>query len=215
MNNLDYTAYIQTRIQEVKFWFVDIPRTGSTSLKAVLSAKHGRIFGKNGVRQGVKKGLIADHTTALEMIELIGEVTWDQIFTFSFVRNPWDRLVSLYLYRTQIEPVTDMSFKDFVLQNCLPQPNMEHLIDNQGMENWRYVCDEDGNQIVDFVGKYENRSEDLKTVSECIEIPYEKLIMHKYSVTERTQYSDYYDDETRQLIADRYARDIELFDYQF
>jgi len=217
MNDFDFTDYIRNRVKEVKIWFVDIPRTGSTSIKASLASIHGRVFGKYGVRQGVKKGLISDHTTALEMRDLLGEDIWEDIFSFAFVRNPWDRMVSLYLYRTQIEQVTDMTFKDYVVQLCKHGPESHYLFDFHAFhyENWQYVCNDKGEQIVDFVGKYENRSEDLKTVSECTNISYQYLIKHKYSVTDRTHYSEYYDDETRQLIAERYARDIELFDYQF
>jgi chondroitin 4-sulfotransferase 11 len=36
------------------------------------------------------------HMTAAEYIHFLGRERWDSIFSFSFVRNPWDKVESHY-----------------------------------------------------------------------------------------------------------------------
>ena len=55
--------------------FVHISKTGGTSVEAALGIRH-------------------DLHTARELISVYGEYAWDEAFTFSFVRHPWDRAYS-------------------------------------------------------------------------------------------------------------------------
>ena len=198
-------------------WFVDVPRTASTSIKSVLTEKFGAVFGKTGNQQGVAQGLIPDHTPADQLRAAIGDKIWDGLYTFSFVRNPWDRAVSLYLYRTQNNHSLTIPFRDYILSLRLPAKGPESPFSYHGYHygNWRYVCDERGQLIVDFVGKFENREADLKIVAQQTGIDYQSLLGERIGTSARKPYSDYYDDETRQIIEEHYARDIELFGYSF
>lgn len=39
-----------------------------------------------------------EHRTAQQHLEILGKNVFDECFKFSFVRNPWDRMVSIYFY---------------------------------------------------------------------------------------------------------------------
>jgi hypothetical protein len=69
--------------------------------------------------------------------------------------------------------------------------------------------------LVDFVGKYENRDNDLNIIAQkigCKQLG--KLEINKSERINR-HYSEYYDSETEAIIRKIYSRDIELFDYRF
>jgi len=75
------------------------------------------------------------------------------------------------------------------------------------------LCDRKGKLLMDFVGKLENLQEDWQTVCERIGLPHEPL--PRKNASQRGRMQDYYDDESRQLVARHWAREIEMFGYTF
>ena len=63
-----------------KFLQVCIQKTASTSISKCL--------------QGPAGGDIPNHLTAVQLISFLSPLVWSQYYTFAFVRNPWERLVS-------------------------------------------------------------------------------------------------------------------------
>jgi len=135
---------------------------------------------------------------------------FDRYFKFTFVRNPWDRLVSEYeflLRKTEHgrhERVKKLGgFGEFIRMQ-IPRSDAYQI---------NMMCDRRGEVLMDFIGKLENLQEDWKTVCERTGIPYQEL--QRKNASERSHYQDYYDAESRQLVARHWAREIELFGYRF
>ena len=61
------------------FTFVHIQKTGGTSIRVAL---------------GLPKVPPGKHWSAARHRAALGREEWERRFTFAFVRNPWDRLVS-------------------------------------------------------------------------------------------------------------------------
>jgi hypothetical protein len=79
----------------------------------------------------------------------------------------------------------------------------------------RFVTDDTGAVVVDFVGRFESLSEDFDKVRlrlgiEC-RLPHEKRSARRDGL----DYRRYYTEEAQRVVAARYARDIELFGYEF
>lgn len=148
------------------------------------------------------------HASALEVRELIGEDLFNRYYKFTFVRNPWDWQVSLYHYMLQSKRhhqhdlIKNMTFPDYI------DWRVNHALRLQS----RRFADEAGNSIVDFIGQFENLSEDFATVCDVLSI--DVRLPHKNRSDHRA-YRDYYDDRSRELIAQAFATDIALFGYEF
>jgi hypothetical protein len=124
-------------------------------------------------------------------------------FKFGFTRNPWERLVSAWKYAfvsMRISCYGKVSFRKFI---------KEYIDVWLGVEmNTLDFCDG-----CDFIGKFENLQEDFDTICDKIKIPQQKL--SHINKTKHRQYAEYYDEETKSIVAEKYAKDIEYFGYEF
>jgi len=137
---------------------------------------------------------------------------YNDYFKFGFARNPFDRLVSVYHGRTQgklVDPDIELakhSFKSSV------------KLKNKGVMKYcqpltKYFVNQNNDVDMDFIGRFENYQEDFNIICDKIGISRQQL-PHK-NKSKHKHYTEYYDDETRQIVAEKYARDIEYFGYKF
>lgn len=208
-------------IRRVGCWFVDIPRTSSTSIRVELGRIFGLGFGKECCAKNEKINQVTafdDHIPAYDMKRLLGADFWQRSFTFSFVRNPWDRFLSLYFYRkTRGNLPADLSFKDYVRQLDEPRYRGRCTLHSYPVYYYsmsEYLLDSDGNLLVDFVGRYENREHDLKVVADRLGVEFSGIHLQKVKLREH-HYSQYYDEETKALVARVYQMDVAVFGYEF
>lgn len=167
---------------------------------------------------------------------LVTQQQFNDYFKFSFVRNPWDRLVSEYKYRRHPQRY---AFKDFLFHH-FPQPEWTdeycHVI-----PQYHFLFDGHGRQMVDFVGKYERLTDDFDHVCQVLSVA-QKRLPHKNKsdsffrrdndlvemlrtlrsdLSRRRKrnsfkhYTQYYDDECIAFVNNLYRKDIETFHYRF
>jgi hypothetical protein len=146
-----------------------------------------------------------NHMPAEEAKTLIGDdKMWRSYFKFAFDRNPWDRQVSWYhhRYRRKDEPPP---FAEFM------RSDRHARINNYDI----YAID--GDLAVDFVGRFESLEQDLKHALAQVGLKLDSALPRAKTTFRRSPapYRDYYDGDTRDIVGDWYAREIELLDYAF
>ena len=184
--------------------YIRIPKTGSCSIIDVLDNHHH-------VGYPIKSGYLGKNAIglAIHSKKVLGDSYYNKLFVFSFVRNPFSRAVSSWKYASGKHAG---SFKNF----CKNLKNLSNFGNNtewHSTEQWVHLYDDKNNLIVDYVGRLESYQDDFNTISKKIGIPQQKL-PHK-NKTKHKHYTEYYDDETIELVAKKYAKDIEYFGYKF
>lgn len=209
------THYDNPRINHhYQFVFVHIPKTAGNSITQQLvqmRAGHG-----NALSPKVSK-----HAKAQQIKALIGATKWEDYFTFTFVRNPWDLMVSSYHWWCQKAPNLGKNHRrraKTVQQLGSFEAFLRSPIGSNRI-NERYGCikdwivDEQGKQMVDYIGKLETLQEDWKQICTQANCPYTPLA--HLNKTKRAHYSSYYTAATKALIQQRFQYTIERFGYVF
>jgi len=135
----------------------------------------------------------------------VGEDVWNDYYKFAFDRNPWDRQISWYLYKTKSKRRRP-SFEQFM------SSRRRAYVDNHEI----YM--RDGVLAVDFLGRYETLEEDLNAalaaagVEQRIDVPKVNVTPNKDCARD---YRSYYSEELRELVARWYIPEITLLGYKF
>jgi hypothetical protein len=113
-----------------------------------------------------------------------------------------------------LEP--NISFEDFVEFIC-SEEGADAIGDRHWISQNKLLRDGSGTLIDCTVGKFETLDEDVEKMCTEIGIPnrLKDTKPRNVSVTNKAHYTEYYNDRTRKMIAQRYEEDIDLFKYSF
>lgn len=149
----------------------------------------------------------------------------DWLFTFALVRNPWDRIVSAYhfirsggvgrhdpeLCRRHLDD-GKLSFGDFVrLLESAPVDIMATMIHARPMSF--YLCDQAGNVLADYVGRFENLQQTCDYICGRVGVP--KVDIPVLNASKHKPYQEYYDSDLIDIVGHIYEQDVRTFKYTF
>lgn len=206
-----------------KFVFIHIPKTGGHSVDKYF----------------IQKGLVDDdkwHCTGNQIMKYMGVEKWKEYQTFTIVRNPWDRMVSEYswqggLGKDQIPtPWGDknVTFKQFLkmvfnsphdhhdmnlVRNFDTWYRLQEVKDGHLNDQYSFITDQNNNMIIDNLIRFENLNQQFKQMLTKVGLPPEDL--PHLNKSKHKHYTEYYDQESIDLVACRFKRDIETLGYDF
>ncbi|HHP7229673.1 MAG TPA: sulfotransferase family 2 domain-containing protein [Xenococcaceae cyanobacterium] len=184
---------------KVNFIFIHINKTAGSSIAQAIGLPHKK------------------HLSAKRVIQIVGKKRWNESYKFTFVRNPWDRVVSHYQFRLKSNQTklqdNPLSFTEWVKvtygdnkdssyydKPVMFRPQNEWLLNDQ-------------NEIdIDLIGKFENLVSDFAIIADKIGCdPH----LPKINRTKKVDYKQFYNAETKEIVAKWFQKDLELFDYKF
>jgi len=213
------------------FIFIKTRKTGSSSIQAALSVMCGDddvVVCDHNCRNLDKAFSRNPHTKLRQMKLAIPEVAWPSFFKFAFVRNPWDLAVSRYHWESKGMDCSVSDFRNWIrtyvsteyaepernAQSNIVQPIWEtgggYLNDLQSP----FVLD-DGRLGVQFIGRFNTLSHDLAAACKLLGFATPPLPHLKGGFRKVRSYREWYDEPSRDLVAQAFAEDIERFDFTF
>ena len=198
-------GYSMRGFDELKCIFVHIPKCAGI---AVCKSLFGNLGG--------------GHKTLEDYQTVFSPEDYARYFKFTFARNPWDRLVSAFLFlkrggmnardkawaEENLPAYND--FETFVREGLRRREilSFKHFLPQHG-----FICVDGRRPGVDFIGRYETLGPDFEFV--CRKLNVEPKLLRENQNSSRSEYGKYYTPETRQIVGEVYGEDIEIFNYSF
>ena len=187
--------------------FIHIPRTAGTTIETLIEDESS-ICKRN---QFGKFSAPLNHLTLSQLVEgdFIPEKDMISYFKFTFVRNPWDRMIS-ECFCPYIQNIFDKckDIEERIEIGC------SHANSGYGGHFLSQIAFIDNIRFKpDFIGRYEKLLTDFKIVLEKIEQP--DITFKVKKDTPRPYYRNYYTQRTKKMVQNTYGEDIERFKYSF
>lgn len=208
---------------QYKCIFIHIPKTGGTSIENVL-------------RQN--KSIGSDHRLLYEYSNYSG---FDSYFKFTVVRNTYDRIWSIYSYyssggnQQKLQTLTDYYhhyrnrifnfpyYTDLEISEKMPTKFQEFcerylkkgkpFFRKNALQSQLDYISVNGNVQVDFVGKFNCLENDFSEVAKQLGL--QENLPHLRKSRSKGHYSEFYNEETKQIVANYYQDEISYFGFKF
>jgi hypothetical protein len=204
-----------------RFAFIHVPKTAGSSVAFALwrHADHvhrhwmNRCLALVGIHVNhyapyrLKK--FRTHTSAAILQRQLPADVFADLFKFTFVRNPWDLLVSSYHYllandghHRRRAAGGARSFAD----------SAAYEIRRGKMSQSDMLVDRHDRLLVDFVGRFESVASDFAYVCRVLGL---EATLPRENTTRHSDYRSYYDDRLAEEVGRFFAADVERFGYAF
>ena len=199
--------------------FISIPKCASKTILQMFELGNNR---SQHFDEKTQQCIIYENHQRLKVLE--GIFNLDNIYTFTFVRNPYDRIKSWYYYHKHIEQYKNSTLNEWIKNGCKTHWEVQNKT-NWTKENlspllqYNFI---DGNKKLNYIGKIENFEKDCKIIiSQLNQIlednSYPKKLKYNYvkvNTSDKRNNDDNITDENKDLIYDMFKKDFEFFQYE-
>jgi sulfotransferase famil protein len=207
-----------------RYVFVHIPKTGGTALATALETRamaDDILIGdtpkalrrKKRVKDITTAGRLWKHSRLADAEGLISRHEMQDLFTFTLVRNPWDRLVSYYHWlrgqdfeHPAVSLAQRVGFSTFLNDEATQQAIRQAPYGS-------YMCDGAGQEHCDLFIRLEHLGEDLAALKNHLGFDFDMPVVNASS--RDADYRASYSDADAALVSQLAAEDIARFNYGF
>ena len=201
---------------DYKLIFMHMQKTGGTSILSSLGISNKHKFPYKGRNyEGFKKIKTIHHETTRSSKQKIYESgnqeyinIWNSYTKFSVRRNPWDIAVSDYFHAKRHK--TNRFYHSF---HRTPIFNKKVIECQPQYVSW--FLDEEGNPLLDFVINFETLKKDYMSLLDRLGLSYDDHPLQHKLKSKRKHYREYYNEELKNMVAEKQKDYIELFSYEF
>jgi len=203
-----------------KFIFFAVPRTATHSVRQALGPCltpddwQQELLRK---KQTIPIARIAQqghgHISVRQLKQNVSKDIWSTYFKFAFVRNPYERFVSVCSFLNKNNVNYAAHAQKFMKNALLIERFKRRILVRPQTE---MLVDEDGVMAMDFIGRYETLQGSWDHICNTIGIKPQMLQRQNQSskTSTSTPYSNYYDHKLETLVRDFYQADFAMLKYQ-
>jgi len=199
-----------------KLLMVHIPKCAGITMNLIIGLNNPKFFGNH-----------YGHHHANFIKNMMGD-KYKNYTSFCIIRNPWDKLWSSYNFMKSGSEFISInnnnlnSFQNYISNIYNTKKYLNNTSKTNGTElffhkqsNW--IMDNNGNQIIDIIGKFEDLPSLVKTIENDFNMNglSEKLKNTHSNRTKKINYQDAYTDDIVSMVREMYVDDIKLGDYEF
>lgn len=197
---------------KLKFIFVHIPKTGGWSVENYFEVcKKENLWSHNRVM--INEILFAPQHITASMLREHKEVKnyFKDYFKFSFVRNPYDKILSEFFWRNKIKLIKPQNYSREYFSTWLNEVYMQR--EDHYISQYSYLFGSGETCLVDYVAKFENFENELNYIKDRLGFKINKKIpvINKNEIAFDKNY--YLTVNNKLKISELYKRDFEVFGY--
>lgn len=149
-----------------------------------------------------------NHMPAQTVKEKLGQDKWDNYFKFCNIRNPWDKMVSLYHHQKLVSK--NQSFPEF--DSWIKQKHQKKAVFDIPIYTIK------GEMVMDYYIRFENLTNDIQEVCRKLDLDcnISSLANEKSGIRQsKKPYCEYYSEESVNMVAELFPSLIRDFKYEF
>lgn len=193
-----------------KFIFIKTRKTAGSSIEGFLR----QFLGPDDIASGLPKEnygalntRLSGHTAHATIRKLVKKQEWQSFYKFALERNPWDKVVSDFLFKKR------RKYPDLETKKIFPS-YLKEWVETKNISDWnRYT--HTGEPVANMF-KFEELYVAMQEICNIIDVPYSNFeTFHFKQTPDRQHYSHYYNDEQKELVANAFNKEITYFNYSY
>lgn len=160
-------------------------------------------YAKNSISDYINRKKFWNHMPGLLIKSRIDPEIWDDYYKFTIERNPWDKIISHYYWMAR-DKLDGLDFMNYLKKGYYPK-------------DFDKYTDLGGEIIVDKIIRYEDLASELNEVFKELRVPFtgELNIYAKSGYREERSYRGFYNEQTKNIVANLFKEEIKELGYKF